>query len=122
RQSGIIPRRADMETIVRCALFHDLAWQYLDPGAVHHHLVVVTDCAAGGRATIRVIAAGHLGVWRDQLRVVLLMPVIVTMAEVALLAARRRQGGDQQREHNDLAGGHLKTSSLAAYGAASSMP
>src|SRR5262245_44833578 len=114
RQPGEISRRADMEAIVRCALLHDLVREHLNPGAVHLHLIVVTDRAARGRATIRITAAGHLGVWRNQLRVVVLVPVIVSVSEVPVLSARRRRGGEQQREHDDLDSGHLRASSLAA--------
>jgi hypothetical protein len=72
------------------------------PDAIDHDLIVIPGVTNGGRAAIGEIAAARLGFLVDQPFVEILMPLIVSVTEMALLGLDRicedREGKEQALE------------------------
>src|SRR5262249_28538447 len=82
---GELVRGAHMKPEIRRRLFQDFGRRYLDPSAIHLHLIMVSDLPSRGRTTIRKIAARHLAIWSQERRVEAAMPSLMALTEMAVL-------------------------------------
>src|SRR5215831_14084632 len=108
RFAAEVARRADMEALVRRRRLHDLVRQNLDPVAVDLDLVVIAHLASRCRTAVGEIAARDLGLRRHQLLVEIPVPLVMAVAEVAVLSqcvrgqedAERQEDGSEQASHH----------------------
>jgi hypothetical protein len=72
------------------------------PGAIHFHLVVVIDHPGLRRTTIRQIAARHIRVLADELRIEALVPCLVSNTMMSVLGKRNDWNeNDRNREQQN---------------------
>jgi|SRR5882762_3595434 len=70
------------------------------PGAIHFHLVVVIDHSGLGRTTIRQIAARHIRVLTNELRIEALVPCLVSNSMMSVLP-KRNAWNEKNRNHEE---------------------
>src|SRR5262249_31264694 len=88
-------RCANMRASIGSGDLDNLVARHPDPAAVLHYLVVVADAADFSGATIGKVAAGRLCVGALQLRIEVGMPLVMTLAVVAVLC----RGGCGKTQH-----------------------